>query len=479
MNTLPPALQASDCRTEIATKVFRLRPPDYGTKHPIWPGMVGIEVEMMPFVGTSLEAGQTPRLTPLRGANSLSEYLAELSATYEDWVDHRSSDGSLMSVSVGADEQFTFEPGGQLEFSTKPYPCLVDADTQLKKIQKILDEHFYQRDVKILQGGTHPWASAETIGLQMTKARYQAMNEHFRRIGPFGQRMMRETSTVQVNLDFGESEDILAKRYLAANLMSASLTAIFANSPVTEGRLNGLKSQRSAIWYNLDNSRTGYPELKSIARSLTLESCVDAYYDHVMAAQVIFVEELGFKVPDQPTSFLEWIETGIEGTYPRAADFQTHLTLHFPEVRPKGFLELRSIDCQAQPWQTVPACVSTALLYDDKNLNAVIALLEPEIDDLGELWREAFRGLDSPRLAGYAKSLMELAISGFRRLPSCYQGKSTGKVLENFAETFTFQGQCPADHLIDAVKVTPDKILTVPMFEDVQRKWAEAANRSK
>ena len=104
LTTLPNKLKPSDCRFEIATKVFKLRPHDYGTKHPIWPGMVGIEVEMMPFVQSKLDQGQA-NMIHLRGESSLSELLVELSDKNEDWLPRYADDGSLMSIGVGSSEQ--------------------------------------------------------------------------------------------------------------------------------------------------------------------------------------------------------------------------------------------------------------------------------------------------------------------------------------------------------------------------------------
>ena len=91
--------------------------------------------------------------------------------------------------------------------------------------------------------------------------------------------MMRLTSTVQVNLDFGEHQDTMAKRYLVANLLAPISTAIFANSAFSSGKLNGEKSYRSKIWRHLDHSRTGFPELDQLASKLDKASCVRAYSD--------------------------------------------------------------------------------------------------------------------------------------------------------------------------------------------------------
>ncbi len=458
------------CREIVSTKVFRLRPETYKAKHPIWPGMVGIELEIMPFAASSLQS-RNPKMTPLFGVDSLTSYLEHLQSHHPSWIPRRSQNGLISSMDLGDSDQFTFEPGGQLEFSTKPYPCLQDAGKRVRKIQESLNSHAAEFDIVFIQAGSHPWASAKEIGLQMSKQRYQAMDKYFKEIGPFGERMMRETCTIQVNLDFGSSENVLAKRYLAANLLAPIFTAIFANSPISEGVSNGYKSVRANIWRMLDPGRTGFPALTEIGNRLDLNSCVAAYLDHVLDAHVIFIESLNFQVPPEPLSFRQWMEQGYQGVFPTAQDFETHLTLHFPEVRPKGFLELRSIDCQGVAWQIVPASISASLLYDDDNLHKVIELLSPFQDRIDDLREQATKGLDNLVLREVATKIMYLAIEGFRRLPPCYQGEQAGKILEVFAEKFTLVHKTPADDILDHFAQSGGNFFTPDMMRQVQDSW--------
>jgi glutamate--cysteine ligase len=218
----------------------------------------------------------------------------------------------------------------------------------------------------------NPWQTVDEIGLQMRKPRYQSMDKHFTKIGPYGRRMMRQTCGMQVNLDFGGTETILAKRYLVANLMSPAATAAFTYSPIVDRKKTDCLSFRAKTWQHLDPTRTGFPKLERIAKELSKEACVQSYLDHVLAAKVVFVESLNHEVPEPSITFADWIKHGYKGVTPTMVDFDTHLSLHFPEVRAKGFLELRSIDCQSRLWQTVPASLCTSLLYDEANLDAAL-----------------------------------------------------------------------------------------------------------
>ena len=97
------------------------------------------------------------------------------------------------------------------------------------------------------------------------------------------------------------------------------------------------------------------------------------------------------------------------------------------------------------------------------------------MDQLDSFWQRSVYGLDDPEMAKICKSLLEMALEGFHRLPSCYQGKSTGKVLEVFAERFTFSGKSPADEVIQLVKKHPEKTLDSKEFLRLHEDWSQAA----
>ena len=164
------------------------------------------------------------------GAGSLVEALEPLASLRSDWVFEYSGEINplLMAVKFEQQDQLTFEPGGQIEISSKPYPCLDDASVRIKSMLAFLREHFSSKGITLWPSGVNPWYTTESLPLQMTKPRYLAMDRYFNQVGAYGSQMMRLTSTVQVNLDFGEHQDTMAKRYLVANLLAPISTAIFA-----------------------------------------------------------------------------------------------------------------------------------------------------------------------------------------------------------------------------------------------------------
>lgn len=477
---LSRTIDRRECRQWVADEVFRLRPRDYCLKHPKWPGMVGIEVEMQCYWRSSLEKGQ-PQWVSLSGERSLSTALLDLRSKRPDWTFETLPDDPSILLAVHMDEgdHITFEPGGQLEISSKPYPCLKDAIRRVAQVTEMLKEHLRRHEIELIQIGANPWFDTETLPLQMTKPRYRAMNDYFGTIGPYGRQMMRLTCTIQVNLDFGESDEILAKRFLAANLIAPIATSIFAYSAFSSGRPNGYKSYRSRIWQGLDNSRTGFPRLEGVMAKLNKESCVEAYLERLMDAQVVFIEALNYKSMSGQLTFGQWIEQGYEGIYPTVKDFQTHMSLFFPEVRARGFLELRSVDVQSPVWQVVPACFYTALLYDERNLNALIDLLAGDAASLQRLWEQSSYGLADAELRNLSIQVMDLAQSGFNRLPSCYQGDGAGRVFTAFAERFTYIGRSPADDLLEIFSKSGDEYLTPQTIFELEQMWRSSIDKTQ
>ena len=467
------------CREWIQSKVFPLQPEAYRNNYPGFPGAVGLEIEMLPlFVD---QGSQPPRRVPLQGAGkTLATWLRQVAQNH-GWMMNESegsdAESLLMGIKLDQDDNLSFEPGGQLEFSSRPYHCLSEAISRTTYIQSLLDKELKDLgDVTLLQVGINPWHSVDEIGLQMQKPRYLAMNDFFSKISSYGPRMMRQTCTVQVNLDFGRDETTMAKRFLASMLIAPVSGAIFNYSAFESGKFSGMTGMRQRVWRHLDPTRTDIPKLDHLLKRLDKKSCVDTWFDFVMAARVVFSTRQNYRVMHEPFTWAEWMSRGIDGLMPDESDFETHLSLLFPEVRARGFLELRSVDCQSRVWQFAPAGWWTGLLYDDRAVDQVIELMAPHIPNLYDLLRKADHGLSDPVLAELAKKLITIAEDGLRRLPGCYFGGGALKTLGIFAEQFVRRGRVPANDLID--EVNRRGCLDLDGFRAVEARWSEALARA-
>lgn len=466
-------LSFDTCYQYLDEIVFKLKDPDA-------PSQVGLEAEMFPYFSSSKD-DERPRLVPLKSSGSLSHALHSIVGRESSWQ-AKYSDGAnipaadlLQSVTVDGADFLTFEPGGQIEISTRPFDDLTGAVDRLYQLRQRLSSQLEQEGIELLSLGLFPWLTPEQIGLQMNKPRYVAMDAFFSKKGPMGRMMMRQTATVQVNLDYGATEDVLAKRYLAANLLAPIATAIFAYSPFSEGVPNGSYSFRSRVWQGLDDSRTGFPDLKQIAVHLDKKSCVDAYAQRLMDLELAF--GVNYVPIQEGITFGDWVKNSPKSQpyeSPTQSDLLTHLSLFFPEVRARGFLELRSVDMQSDSWLSVPASFYVSLLYDDANLSRVLELLEPYMTSLHDLWLSSSRGLQDPQIANLTRKLMALALDGIKNLAHSKEGDSVRfceKRLLAFAQHFTERSRTPADDFLDTLATIDEKKLTFKHLLLLEDSW--------
>lgn len=339
----------------------------------------------------------------------------------------------------------TFEPGGQLELSSRPADSLmacVDATAaDLAAVRDVLDT----RGLALVGLGVDPWHRGSRL---LREPRYDAMEESLDRHGPAGRAMMRTTASVQVCLDAGTEEPGplgYARRWQLAHLLGAVLVAVFANSPYQHGRRTAWNSTRQSLWAGLDPWRTLAPPGHLPPR--------EAWAEYVLDTPVLCVrsEQGPWTVPEGLT-FRQWIRGGGPRP-PVRADLDYHITTLFPPVRPRGHLELRMIDAQsgADGW-LVPLAVTTALFDDPEAAETVYRTVKPLAETAGPLaaprnplWETAARdGLADPELRATAAACFELAQEALPRLGA---SPAVREVVAEFHDRFVARGRCPADDL--------------------------------
>jgi len=238
----------------------------------------------------------------------------------------------------------TLEPGGQLELSGALLDSLHDTcrevNTHLKQVKTVAEP----LGIGFMGMGFLPKWNRDDMQW-MPKGRYRIMKQYMAKVGNLGQDMMSRTCTVQVNLDFGSEADMVQKFRVALALQPIA-TALFANSPFTEGKPNGFQSYRSRIWEDTDPDRTGMlPFVFEDGMGF------ERYVDYMLDVPMYFVYRDGVYNDVSGLSFSDFMAgklTGFEGQKPTIKDWEDHLTTAFPEVRLKRFLEMRGAD--GGPW---------------------------------------------------------------------------------------------------------------------------------
>jgi len=478
-------LSREDCLQYLDQTVFALNSPpaekDLLGDHP---GRIGLEVEMLPLLPGSTTRDR-PRVPPLYGQGSSVaagvEAFCDKYAYQKYYASFLSSSPEkeqkeyLYNVVLEGVERITFEPGGQIEFSSQVQDGCGALISRINLIQEELANFLKEQGIDLIQVGMNPWHGVEEIGLQLHQGRYERMNRYFSSLGTIGPQMMRQTLSIQVNLDYGWKESQLVKRYLAAQLLVPFSAAIFANSPLVEGKPGPFVGQRFNIWQHLDPYRSGIrlALLRELSRRPEKSLCVKDYLDFALAAPVMFIERLNFHRPENPQTFGQWLESPYnyegEKVLPKLSDFKSHLSLLFPEVRPRGFLELRTVDGQFPALQYVPMVYFLGLLYDERSLEGVLDLLVPNIEKIPDLMKKAVYGLKDPEIAGLARRLMELAEEGGSRLPDYYRCKESEGRFKKFRQNYTEKDRTPADDLMDNFK-SGFGLDWIKVIEEIQKK---------
>ena len=162
--------------------------------------------------------------------------------------------GNVIAMS-GDDGAISLEPAGQFELSGAPLENLhetcAETGRHLEQCKAIGDRF----GVGFLGLGMWPDKTRAELPI-MPKGRYEIMLRHMPRVGTMGLDMMLRTCTIQVNLDYSSEQD-MAKKFRTGLALQPLATALFANSPFTEGKPNGQLSYRSHIWSDTDKARTG------------------------------------------------------------------------------------------------------------------------------------------------------------------------------------------------------------------------------
>ena len=346
----------------------------------------------------------------------------------------------------------SLEPGGQLELSGSPLATLHETDEELRHHLTEVTEVGGELGIGFLGIGFSPkWTLAETP--VMPKARYGIMQRYMPTKGRLGLDMMFRTATVQVNLDFGDEANMVAKMRVGLALQPIA-TALFANSPFTDGRPNGFQSYRAEVWRDTDPDRTG-----NLPFAFEPGMGFERYVDYALDVPMYFVYRKGRYIDAAGASFRDFLAGRLgelPGERPTFDDWADHLTTLFPDVRLKRFLEMRGAD--AGPFAELMALPAfwVGLFYDPASLaqaSALIAdwtvserrLLRDQVPRLG--LKTPFRDSTAGDVAREAVAIAEKGLQ--RRAIVDKSGDDERKHLAALVEIVA-EERSPADRLLAA-----------------------------
>jgi glutamate--cysteine ligase len=378
---------------------------------------VGTEHEKIPFI----IAGHAP--VPYDGPRGIRALLDGMRMLL-GWEPIMEGPNIIGLVSVTGTAAISLEPGGKFELSGAPVDTVHETAAEINAHLAQLAEVARPLGIGFLTLGMSPkWTRAETP--MMPKGRYRIMTAYMPKVGRLGLDMMYRTCTVQTNLDFSSEADMVTKLRVGLALQPVA-TALFANSPFTEGKLNGFLSFRSEIWRDTDPDRTGM-----LPWAFESGMGFERWVDYALDVPMYFVKRGDTYVDVAGQSFRDLLAgklAALPGERATMSDWANHLTTIFPEVRLKRYLEMRGADSGPRRRLAALTAFWVGLLYDDDSLAASWGLVKTWTaeerqklrDDVPKLGLAA--SVQGRRVLDLAKDCLMLAHRGLSRRRRLDQG---------------------------------------------------------
>ena len=336
----------------------------------------------------------------------------------------------------------TLEPGAQIELSGAPRSTLLELSEEIKGYIRELYSVTEDLGIDFIGIGMHPVSRQEEIPF-VTKCRYQIMAPYLKERGPLSHHMMKETATVQVNLDYTDEADAMDKLRTAMGITSL-VSAMFANSPLSGARPNGFMTRREYVWMHTDPDRCGL-----LSFALHEGTSFEDYLQYALKVPVMFVVREGRWIPMHGIRFSDFLEKGALGLQATIEDWRLHLSTLFPEVRLKQYIEVRGVDAQAPGMVLSVPALWKGILYDPEARGAAWDMVRGwSFDERLKLHEEICRMGLRARIRGkitlgMAQELVRIAKEGLRR-----QGEDL-RFMSPLEELILEKGQTPAELLLE------------------------------
>lgn len=361
-------------------------------------------------------------------------------------------EGDNIIALSGTDGTISLEPAGQLELSGAPLENLhqtcAETGRHLEQVKYVGD----MLGLGFLGLGMWPDKARADLPI-MPKGRYEIMLRHMPRVGSMGLDMMLRTCTIQTNLDYASEAD-MAQKFRVSLALQPLATALFANSPFTDGKPNGFLSYRSHIWSDTDPMRTGM-------LPFVFEDGFgyERYADYALDVPMYFVYRDGRYIDAAGLSFRDFLNgklSVLPGEKPTEKDWEDHLSTAFPEVRMKSFLEMRGAD--GGPWNRICALPAlwVGLLYDQGALDAAWDLVKGWSMEARQTLRDSVPrlGLDAPigdgrTLRDIAGDVLAIARSGLAARARLNGAGDNETGYLSFLEEVVASGRTNAERLLD------------------------------
>ena len=273
--------------------------------------------------------------------------------------------GQLIGLTADG-ASISLEPGGQFELSGKNFRTVHETYEETSRHFQDIKVLCRQFGVFCLPMGFDPLWKRSDIPW-MPKQRYRIMRDYMPKKGTLGQDMMTRTATIQVNLDYCNEQDMVDKMRIAQAIQPI-VTALFANSPFTEGKPNGYQSYRAHIWDDTDPDRCGFQDF-----IFDPDFSFERWVDYLLDVPMYFIVRDRNYIPLRGVTFRQFMST--KTNQPTMEDWETHVSTVFPDVRLKKYIEMRGADASCQKHIAALAAFWVGLLYNEESKQKTLDLI--------------------------------------------------------------------------------------------------------
>jgi len=264
---------------------------------------------------------------------------------------------------------YSIEPGGQVEYASPPIKSLHQAHTQyIEHLEQLLNI-CQQENLVPLDYALDPLYAPSEVEL-IAVEKYQLMNNLFAKTGQHGPWMMRNTASVQVNIDVTSQRDAEEMAFIA-DCLQPLVAILFAHAPFKLGEPAGQNNLRYHIWHDTDPDRCGNLIDHGITSNAGL---LEKYINWILRVPVIFAQS-GQDTIKYNGTMGNWLQSrAIDGII-SPADIQLMLHQIFSHVRFKNVIEVRGADRPLCNHEFAPAAFWLGVLSSGEIRRKMLALV--------------------------------------------------------------------------------------------------------
>lgn len=301
----------------------------------------------------------------------------------------------------------TLEPGSQLELSIKASSKIEDIEKEYMEFLKEIISVLEDKNQGLVTTAYHPLTKIDDIRI-LPKKRYDLMFNYFKTKGTHAHNMMKGTAALQVSMDYSSEEDY-RKKFRVANALSPVMFALLDNGFFFEGDIYNNQNLRAHIWNNCDNDRSGI-----VDNALDDGFSYEDYAKYILNRPPIFIMKEG-KIEFTGDKKAKDI---FDPENYKKEELEHILTMFFPDVRTKKYIEIRMMDSVPYPLNFAAVALWKGLIYNEDNLNLIYDYIKDiKIEDIKRIKEEMMiKGLDTiykdKTIIEMGKWLVELAKKG-------------------------------------------------------------------